>query len=635
METIIFLAVVGVVIWIIASMGGEAKTPNDNDPKGELPDITLEQASEIIQECWANIHLIAQGNDQRVVASSGQGFADKYRKVIIQHGEKKAFFLLLSQEDSAIPSRMHSMLHETFYCSGYETFETIFLGNLGKQFQRALPLEAKSGNFGHAPSNEADLADRSRILLGNNQNGEPIFHTGEGHLITVAPTGAGKGQCHILPNLYDYNGSVFVLDVKGENERLTGLHRFRYGNSFTFAPYAKTSDHYNPLDFVKSWSDCREMADWLMVPTSKSDGYFEKRGRELLAAILFFVITEEPVKKRHMRRVCSVIWSGTDMLKETWKVMENSGHEMLAESAQDMRSTFENAPKEFSGIINSAKASLEIWREPEVAAVTSDTEDGWHPANLRNSPANKESIVRDGGCEGMSAEKLEELKHKLGMSIFLNVPVGKIKQMASLIRVFVGQHIREIIKTSDDAAMQYGHGEPSEGLPTAPIMFMLDEFPQLGFMKVIEETLEIGRSYKIRLWLFAQDMGQLGRFYPNPKGIIANCAVQSFMNLNDNETAKYVSERLGMVRPIMGEKRPRADLPTLMGEDFNDNFICLKRNQKPLKLTKQYAYKAERYKAYMQEAAKSQEQYLAELTADAAAYNKACEADTKTTNAAE
>lgn len=600
--TIVILLVLAGILLAIAN-SEEKKEPNDNDPTGELPDISLADADRVIRECWANIEAIGTGDDKRVVELSGQDFVDYYRNVIAKFGDKAAFFLLLSQEETATPSRKHDMYRMSLFTNGYQTFENLFYAGLGRQYRRALTQAVHSGGFGIAsPSNE-EASDISRVLLGVNRESDPIFHTGEGHLITVAPTGAGKGQCHILPNLFDYNGSVFVLDVKGENERLTGRHRFRYGNSFTFAPYAKTTDHYNPLDFVKSWSECREMAEWLMVPTSKGgDDYFQNRGREFLAALVYFVVTTYPLKARTMRTVCKLVWGGTDALEETWQVMEKTGDDMLEESAQDMRLTFKNAPKEFSGIINSAKASLEIWREPEIAEATSHTEEGWTPESLRNEPAIKEAIVRNGGCEGMSAEKFEELKDKLGMSIYLNVPVGKIKQMSSLLRVFIGQHIRSIMQASDDPDLLYGHGQSHEGLPTAPVMFMLDEFPQLGFMKVIEETLEIGRSYRIRLWLFAQDMGQLARYYPNPKGIIANCTVQSFMNINDNETAKYVSERLGMVRPIMGEKRPLADLPTLMGDDFKEDFICLKRNQKPHKLSKLYAYKTERFAAYMNDA---------------------------------
>jgi type IV secretion system protein VirD4 len=40
---------------------------------------------------------------------------------------------------------------------------------------------------------------------------------GNGHLLTVAPTRAGKGTGQIIPNLLSWIGSVLVIDIKGEN----------------------------------------------------------------------------------------------------------------------------------------------------------------------------------------------------------------------------------------------------------------------------------------------------------------------------------------------------------------------------------------------------------------------------------
>ena len=40
-------------------------------------------------------------------------------------------------------------------------------------------------------------------------------------IVTVAPTGSGKGIGAVIPNLLDYPGSALVLDVKGENAAVT------------------------------------------------------------------------------------------------------------------------------------------------------------------------------------------------------------------------------------------------------------------------------------------------------------------------------------------------------------------------------------------------------------------------------
>ncbi len=57
---------------------------------------------------------------------------------------------------------------------------------------------------------------------------EPVWFTGEGGLVTIAPPGAGKGQSQIIPNLLTYDGPAIVLDIKRENYDLT--HKWRQEN---------------------------------------------------------------------------------------------------------------------------------------------------------------------------------------------------------------------------------------------------------------------------------------------------------------------------------------------------------------------------------------------------------------------
>src|SRR5947209_1397760 len=42
----------------------------------------------------------------------------------------------------------------------------------------------------------------------------PLTYGGDGHLMTVAPTGAGKGVGLIMPALLTYPGSIIVTDIK-------------------------------------------------------------------------------------------------------------------------------------------------------------------------------------------------------------------------------------------------------------------------------------------------------------------------------------------------------------------------------------------------------------------------------------
>jgi type IV secretion system protein VirD4 len=65
-------------------------------------------------------------------------------------------------------------------------------------------------------------------------NGNPfdIIFSGDGHLLTVAPTGAGKTPVHVLQTAFQYTGPIVALDPKGEVYREIAWIRRQKGNVF-------------------------------------------------------------------------------------------------------------------------------------------------------------------------------------------------------------------------------------------------------------------------------------------------------------------------------------------------------------------------------------------------------------------
>jgi type IV secretion system protein VirD4 len=90
------------------------------------------------------------------------------------------------------------------------------------------------------------------LLIGRNPHtGRLLHYDGPAHLITLAPTRAGKGVGTVIPNLLAAERSVLVIDPKGENARIAGEARRRFGTVHVLDPF-EVSGHpsaaYNPLD---------------------------------------------------------------------------------------------------------------------------------------------------------------------------------------------------------------------------------------------------------------------------------------------------------------------------------------------------------------------------------------------------
>jgi type IV secretion system protein VirD4 len=58
---------------------------------------------------------------------------------------------------------------------------------------------------------------------------ELLLHNEEGHLLTIAPTGAGKGVSSVIPAILSHRGPLFIIDIKGENYQVTARHRRQVG----------------------------------------------------------------------------------------------------------------------------------------------------------------------------------------------------------------------------------------------------------------------------------------------------------------------------------------------------------------------------------------------------------------------
>lgn len=387
------------------------------------------------------------------------------------------------------------------------------------------------------------------------------YYDGEGSLITVAPPGSGKTQSQVFPNLLMWKGAAVVLDVKGEIYAETSKwRRENVGPVYKFSPLDPATSHgYNPLAQVRAdpdylWEDARFLADMMIVPTSAKDPFWENSARDLLTAAIARVCLEENVAKRSMGDVLDILHGvGWDQFvayleaRVDFRSMSRTGH-----SLANME------PKTKDGVLQSALSSMSAWEGERIARATRTSD--WNPLDLR------------GGSNP---------------TIYICLKSNEVDSYISLLRVFIAQHIRALTSTA----------VPSHGVH--PILFILDELPRLKHMPPVEEALEFGRQYGIKLWLFAQSLGQLGNAYPNAEGMIGGCAIRMFMNpsLHD-ETAQKVSDDIGFQDSVIDGTRVKIVEPNVVaGPDYKDFVIVMAANARAARLRKYFAYADEGLKA--------------------------------------
>lgn len=413
------------------------------------------------------------------------------------------------------------------------------------------------------PKSAFQNASNHSLRIGKLQGSDYVLrYSGEGSLVTIAPPGSGKTQCFVLPNMLDWDGPAFVLDIKGEIYSAT--HKWRsenVGKIYKFSPLDPSNSHsYNPLTFVRQdpdylWEDARFLADMMIVPSGGSDPFWENTARDILTAAIAYVCLNNTPENRPMVKVLDLIY-GIGLPEMIVDLKQSSQIDAMRQMGHSL---FDMEVKTLDGALKSAQASLSAWQGERIKKTTSKCD--WNPLSLREEKA----------------------------TVYICINPNEIDSYLSLLRVVIAQHIR--ILTSK---------LPERG--TTPILFMLDELPRLKKMPPVEEALNIGRQYGVKLWMFAQSYGQLKNAYPDVDGFIGACAVRVFMNipLND-ELAKKISDQLGyQENPFDNSRRKLVEPIDLAGPEYQDVAIVIAASSKPAKVQKEYAWDNESLKGKMQ-----------------------------------
>ena len=444
--------------------------------------------------------------------------------------------------------------------AGTETIKTKLArvmdkGGAAPEIQAVLERYLVSGARWMAPSEAATFTPNpdspSVLRLGKfpGSKQEFLFDKNES-LITVAAPGTGKSQAHVLRNLLYLKAPAVVLDIKGEmRDKSAAWRAENVGPVYVFAPGTAGSVRYNPLDHIPgdpevAWDYARRLADLLVIPGHQSSGgedYFESRARDMITTAILDVTLSEPDDRRNMASVLDRLYVSSDELFLDWcGHLESIGVAQLRRQASALRGM---PPKQREGIMDSARRQLEIWQSPAIERLSTTTD--FHADMLRQSNA----------------------------TLYICVPLDDIKKYASILRVIIGQTVQRLCSVTPETA-------------NLPVTLFLDELPRLGRMDVIEEALDVGRGYGVRLWMFCQNMGQLSATYPNAEGMLKNCAVRAFMN-PDEQTAHTLSHNIGTAESLLdGNRRPLAEASQLSGPDFADKVLVFSRSSHTARLDK-------------------------------------------------
>lgn len=354
---------------------------------------------------------------------------------------------------------------------------------------------------------------------------DPIQLSREGHLITLAPTGAGKGVGCIIPALLKHEGPVIVIDPKGENVAVTARRRREMGQQLiVLDPMGITdfpSDTLNPLDAIDVASptavdDVSSLVDslWSSSQVESRDRFWVSRAKNLVTALILHTLVSELPERRSLTTV-------RQMIIKTMNINGNRNEQSESDQAfiNDLTSSpipevrlltgaiFNPAVETFGGIAAFALELLDFLKGPVLKQATQQ-----------------------------SSFSLEAITRGDPLSIYLVLPPHMLESHGRLLRLWISTFIAAITRRRRQ--------------PERTTLFILDEAAQLGGLPQLRQAITLLRGYGLQTWSFWQDKSQLEMLYPNDwRTMINNCRVlQCFGALNMN-AARDVADLTGFDNP--------------------------------------------------------------------------------------
>ncbi len=343
--------------------------------------------------------------------------------------------------------------------------------------------------------------------------GRPIWLNGEGHMITIAPTGAGKGRGGLIPNLLTYEGPAIVIDPKGEACHITAPCRREMGQAVhvidPFQVISAETDSLNPMDaFSIPGIDPSALAMDIAKQLSgggkiSKDPFWDIRGHDLIAGVIAAVAATREPEERNLIAVRKMLKSD-DSSYTLAVLLDQNGGKLPPFAYEEISSYLQTVEVTRSGIHATACSYLSV-----IASIAAQR-------TVKTSTIDLDAVRRGDP-----------------MTIYLVVPPSKLASHAPLFRLWTAALMSAVL--SRDGA-----------LPQHRTLFAIDECAQLGDFSMLAMVYTLARSYGMRVWSFFQDLAQIKRVLPEEwSTVLTNAAAIQVFGVPNHLMASDLAPVLG------------------------------------------------------------------------------------------
>lgn len=305
--------------------------------------------------------------------------------------------------------------------------------------------------------------------------------------------------------------SLIITDPKSElyNDMSIYLENSGYVVKVFNLVNIENSDAWNCLAEIEGQEIMAQLFSDVIIKNTgseKGDHFWDNSEQNLLKALILYVDTEYPEENRNIGEVYKLLTLSTeDTLNKLFELLP------ITHPAKSPYSIFKQAGESVrGGVIIGLGSRLQVFQNKMIRDITA-----YNEIQLELPGQQK--------CAYFCITSDQDSTFDFLSSLFFSFLFIKLVRLAD----------------------KYG----KEGKLKIPVIFLLDEFPNIGRIPDFKKKISTVRSRNIGVSMIFQNIAQLKNRYPLDEWqeIIGNCDTQLFLGCTDEMTAKFISDRTGEI----------------------------------------------------------------------------------------
>jgi type IV secretion system protein VirD4 len=341
--------------------------------------------------------------------------------------------------------------------------------------------------------------------------GELLTYSGDGHLITFAPTGTGKTSGPVITNALTHPGQLIVLDIKGEVFAATAEARRAMGQEVCVVDLRDGGEKgsLNPLDLAaRCGTDAGAVArsfaaEIIERGLGERDRFWNDWAETMIAAGVAWLLADRPAEERRLSNLFD-LFTDDDVDYKLAVMLDKK--EVSYRPAKAAFAALLQLPEQATrpSVVGSIQSHLRLF-DTDLARRITDTTTMDLDAFIAGKP----------------------------MSLYIIVPPSRLTAYRPLLRMWLSGLI--LLLTERKCA------------PKERTLMLCDEVGNLGRIEALLTATTLLRSWGLTVWTFWQNAAQLQIYGAQANTLVDNAGVIQAFGARNLRMAQDLANLIGGV----------------------------------------------------------------------------------------